>query len=65
MDHARSGHEIPQAQVGRSRHCRLAPAPLDEAMTWISFLHEKPDIVEIEVDLRVGGEQTVMWGGQP
>ncbi|NIL58244.1 helix-turn-helix transcriptional regulator [Salinispora arenicola] len=24
-------------KVGRSRHCRLAPAPLDEAMTWISF----------------------------
>lgn len=24
-------------KVGRSRQCRLAPAPLDEAMSWISF----------------------------
>ncbi|MCY1140126.1 metalloregulator ArsR/SmtB family transcription factor [Actinoplanes sp. Pm04-4] len=24
-------------KVGRSRQCRLAPAPLDDAMEWISF----------------------------
>lgn len=24
-------------KVGRSRQCRLAPAPLDQAMAWISF----------------------------
>nr|WP_221378857.1 metalloregulator ArsR/SmtB family transcription factor [Actinoplanes polyasparticus] len=24
-------------KVGRSRQCRLAPAPLDDAMAWISF----------------------------
>jgi DNA-binding transcriptional ArsR family regulator len=24
-------------KVGRARQCRLAPAPLDDAMSWISF----------------------------
>ncbi|WP_111652410.1 ArsR/SmtB family transcription factor [Actinoplanes lutulentus] len=24
-------------KIGRARQCRLAPAPLDEAMAWISF----------------------------
>lgn len=24
-------------KVGRTRQCRLAPAPLDDAMSWISF----------------------------
>ncbi|MET3806029.1 uncharacterized protein YndB with AHSA1/START domain [Nakamurella sp. UYEF19] len=29
---------------------------------WFSILDEKPGIVEIEVDLRVGGLQTAVWG---
>lgn len=29
---------------------------------WFSILDETPGIVEIEVDLRVGGEQTAVWG---
>ena len=29
---------------------------------WFSILDEKPGIVEIEVDLRVGGQQTAVWG---
>jgi uncharacterized protein YndB with AHSA1/START domain len=29
---------------------------------WYSILDTEPGIVEIEVDLRVGGEQTVVWG---
>ena len=29
---------------------------------WFSILDETPGIVEIEVDLRVGGQQTAVWG---
>ena len=29
---------------------------------WFSILDETPGIVEIEVDLRVGGKQTAVWG---
>lgn len=29
---------------------------------WFSILDEEPGIVEIEVDLRVGGQQTAVWG---
>jgi len=29
---------------------------------WYTILDEQPGIVEIEVDLRVGGQQTAVWG---
>jgi uncharacterized protein YndB with AHSA1/START domain len=29
---------------------------------WFSILDEEPGVVEIEVDLRVGGKQTAVWG---
>lgn len=29
---------------------------------WFSILDEEPGVVEIEVDLRVGGKQTSVWG---
>ena len=32
---------------------------------WFSILDEHPGIVEIEVDLRVGGRQTAVWGPSP
>ena len=32
---------------------------------WFSILDEEPGIVEIEVDLRVGGKQTAVWGPHP
>ncbi|MEU4623612.1 SRPBCC domain-containing protein [Actinoplanes sp. NPDC023801] len=32
---------------------------------WFSILDETPGIVEIEVDLRVGGRQTAVWGPSP
>ena len=32
---------------------------------WFSILDERPGIVEIEVDLRVGGQQTAVWGPDP
>lgn len=32
---------------------------------WFTILDEQPGIVEIEVDLRVGGQQTAVWGPSP
>ncbi|MBG0564759.1 SRPBCC family protein [Actinoplanes aureus] len=32
---------------------------------WFSILDETPGIVEIDVDLRVGGQQTAVWGPSP
>ncbi|MEU7004020.1 SRPBCC domain-containing protein [Nonomuraea sp. NPDC046570] len=29
---------------------------------WFSILDDKPGVVEIDVDLRVGGRQTAVWG---
>lgn len=29
---------------------------------WFSILDEEPGVVEIDVDLRVGGKQTAVWG---
>jgi uncharacterized protein YndB with AHSA1/START domain len=34
----------------------------DKQKIWFSILDETPGIVEIEVDLRVGGQQTAVWG---
>jgi uncharacterized protein YndB with AHSA1/START domain len=34
----------------------------EKQKTWFSILDAEPGIVEIEVDLRVGGEQTARWG---
>ncbi|TNC44668.1 SRPBCC family protein [Mumia zhuanghuii] len=54
------------------RMSRWLPATPDEAFdaytdaekqkTWYSILDEEPGIVEIDVDLRVGGTQTAVWG---
>lgn len=37
----------------------------EQQKIWFSILDEKPGVVEIEVDLRVGGRQTVVWGESP
>jgi len=34
----------------------------DKQKIWFSILDERPGIVEIDVDLRVGGTQTAVWG---
>ena len=54
---------------------RFLPATPDEVFdaytdaekqkAWFSILEEEPGIVEIEVDLRVGGQQTAVWGPNP
>jgi uncharacterized protein YndB with AHSA1/START domain len=52
-----------------SRHLPATPEEVFDAYTdaeqqkiWFSILDEDPGIVEIEVDLRVGGTQTAVWG---
>ncbi|MBU8861423.1 MULTISPECIES: SRPBCC domain-containing protein [unclassified Micromonospora] len=32
---------------------------------WFGILDEEPGVVEIDVDLRVGGRQTAVWGPSP
>lgn len=34
----------------------------DKQKIWFSILDEEPGIVEIDVDLRVGGQQVAVWG---
>lgn len=53
------------------RVTRLLPATPEEVFDaytdaekqkiWYSILDEEPGVVEIEVDLRVGGKQTAVW----
>jgi uncharacterized protein YndB with AHSA1/START domain len=52
-----------------SRRLPATPEEVFDAYTdaeqqkiWFSILDEEPGIVEIEVDLRVGGTQTAAWG---
>jgi uncharacterized protein YndB with AHSA1/START domain len=52
-----------------TRRLPATPAEVFDAYTdaekqkiWFSILDEEPGIVEIEVDLRVGGKQTAVWG---
>lgn len=57
------------------RMTRLLPATPEQVFdaytdaekqkVWFSILDEQPGIVEIEVDLRVGGKQTAVWGPSP
>ncbi|HEX6955281.1 MAG TPA: hypothetical protein VF156_10430, partial [Agromyces sp.] len=54
------------------RASRTLPATPDEVFDaytdaekqriWFSILDEEPGVVEIEVDLRVGGRQVAVWG---
>ena len=37
----------------------------EQQKIWFAILDEEPGIVEIEVDLRVGGKQTAVWGPSP
>ena len=55
-----------------TRHLPATPEEVFEAYTdaeqqktWFSILDERPGVVEIEVDLRVGGTQTAVWGPGP
>jgi uncharacterized protein YndB with AHSA1/START domain len=55
-----------------TRQLPATPAEVFDAYTdaeqqkiWFTILDERPGIVEIEVDLRVGGVQTAVWGPAP
>ncbi len=56
-------------ELRTSRHLSASPEEVFDAYTdaekqkiWFSILDEEPGIVEIEVDLRVGGQQVAVWG---
>lgn len=61
-----------RTETTQLRMTRLLPATPEEVFDaytdaekqkiWFSILDEKPGIVEIEVDLRIGGQQTAVWG---
>lgn len=56
-------------ELWTSRHLPATPDVVFDAYTdaekqriWFSILDEEPGVVEIEVDLRVGGQQVAVWG---
>jgi uncharacterized protein YndB with AHSA1/START domain len=56
-------------ELRTSRRLPASPEEVFDAYTdaekqkiWFSILDEEPGIVEIEVDLRVGGQQVAVWG---
>lgn len=56
-------------ELRTSRRLPATPEEVFDAYTdaekqkvWFSILDEAPGIVEIEVDLRVGGQQVAVWG---
>lgn len=61
-----------QDQTVELRMARVLPATPEQVFdaytdaekqkVWFGILDEEPGIVEIEVDLRVGGSQTAVWG---
>ncbi|WP_233513950.1 SRPBCC family protein [Micromonospora craterilacus] len=64
--------ETSDLQLRLTRHLPASPEQVFDAYTdaekqkiWFSILDEEPGIVEIEVDLRVGGQQTAIWGPSP
>ena len=64
--------ETADLQLRFSRHLPASPEEVFDAYTdaekqkiWFGILDDQPGIVEIEVDLRVGGKQTATWGPGP
>lgn len=56
-------------ELRTSRHLPATPEEVFDAYTdaekqkvWFTILDDEPGIVEIEVDLRVGGQQVAVWG---
>ena len=56
-------------ELRTSRRLPATPEEVFDAYTdaekqkiWFSILDEEPGIVQIEVDLRVGGQQVAVWG---
>lgn len=67
-----TGRAPDQTDTIDMRMTRLLPATPEQVFdaytdaekqkTWFSILDTTPGIVEIDVDLRVGGKQTAVWG---
>ena len=62
-------HQTDTLSLTMSRQLPATPEEVFDAYTdaekqkiWFSILDAEPGIVEIDVDLRVGGEQTAKWG---
>ncbi|UFN45165.1 SRPBCC family protein [Nocardioides okcheonensis] len=62
-------HTANDVELRTSRRLPASPEEVFDAYTdaekqkiWFSILDEEPGIVEIKVDLRVGGQQTAVWG---
>jgi uncharacterized protein YndB with AHSA1/START domain len=62
-------NETDTISLTMSRQLPATPEQVFDAYTdaekqkiWFSILDEEPGIVEIEVDLRVGGQQKAVWG---
>ncbi|MBT2517087.1 SRPBCC domain-containing protein [Streptomyces sp. ISL-90] len=72
MSETESGQSTQTDETIGLRMTRLLPATPEEVFDaytdaekqkiWYSILDVEPSIVEIEVDLRVGGKQTAVWG---
>ncbi|MDQ0577417.1 SRPBCC family protein [Agromyces albus] len=71
MSETESGQSTQTSEIGlrMTRQLPATPEEVFDAYTdaekqkiWYSILDEEPGIVEIEVDLRVGGKQTAVWG---
>ena len=71
MSETESGQSTQTSEIGlrMTRQLPATPEEVFDAYTdaekqkiWFSILDEEPSIVEIEVDLRVGGKQTAVWG---
>ncbi len=61
--------ETAPLELRAQRHLPATPEEVFDAytdaeqqMVWFSILDEQPGIVEIEVDLRIGGQQVAVWG---
>ncbi len=59
-------------ELRKTRRLPATPEEVFDAYTdaeqqkiWFAILDKEPGIVEIEVDLRVGGKQTAVWGPSP
>jgi len=59
-------------ELRKTRRLPATPEEVFDAYTdaeqqkiWFGILDKEPGIVEIEVDLRVGGKQTAVWGPSP
>lgn len=71
-EHPQDGGPDESLELRMTRVLPASPERVFDAYTdaeqqkvWFGILDEEPGIIEIEVDLRVGGSQTAVWGPSP